>query len=255
MKRTNPYTTEKKKPITRVTQKVDKQPFIDLGAGSWLRMFPYDEVTPPPLQQQQQQQQGEGEKKKLTKQSEVDLLWTFIPDREAHVMMFGKLVAVPRKQQVYGSMGYRFSGVMHDAVPVPAELQCYMTYANRVCAPHLPAGRQFNMMFVNWYVDGHSYIGFHSDDESQLYKSEQGETLVFSLSFGASREFVLQARDTVGASPTAAARNVKLTLAHHDVILMGGLCQTTHKHAVPKLSGKKAASVGRRVNITFRIFK
>jgi alkylated DNA repair dioxygenase AlkB len=236
MKRTNPYTAEKKKrkTITRVTEKVDKRPLIDLGGRSWLRTFTYEPAE------------------KQTKQHEVDLLWTFMPEREAHVMMFGKLVPVPRKQQVYGNMGYRFSGVMHEAVPVPAELQCYMTYANRVCAPYLPMGIQFNMMFVNWYADGHSYIGFHSDDETQLHKDVHGETLVFSLSFGASREFVLHTRDEV---VDESARNVKLTLAHHDAILMGGLCQTTHKHAVPKLSGKKADSVGRRVNITFRIFK
>lgn len=38
------------------------------------------------------------------------------------------------------------------------------------------------------------------------------------------------------------------------VLVMGGRCQQTHKHAVPKVDGKKGAKMGRRINMTFRVF-
>lgn len=36
---------------------------------------------------------------------------------------------------------------------------------------------------------------------------------------------------------------------------MGGTTQKTHKHSIPKVSGKKAQNMGPRINLTFRCFK
>jgi len=216
------------------TERIQKQAFIDLRGGSWLRTFTY---VPRDAS--------------LTREQEMTLLWSHLPQKETYIKMFGKDVALPRKQQTYGTKGYTFSGVAHSALPIPGEFQCFLDYANEVCAPYLPAGRRFNMMLVNWYENGENYIGPHKDDEKQLYLEPlTHETLVFSMSFGATRDFILRADD-----PNA-GRDVRLALAHHDVVLMGGRCQKTHKHSVPKIANvEEARSVGPRVNITMRIFK
>jgi alkylated DNA repair dioxygenase AlkB len=44
-------------------------------------------------------------------------------------------------------------------------------------------------------------------------------------------------------------------MPHGTVVVMGGTCQKTHKHAVPKVTGKKAEGMKPRINITFRIFR
>jgi alkylated DNA repair dioxygenase AlkB len=45
-----------------------------------------------------------------------------------------------------------------------------------------------------------------------------------------------------------------ITAEHGIIMIMGGQCQNTHKHQVPKISDKKAKEYGRRINITFRMF-
>ena len=216
-----------------------KQPFMDLGVDSWIRTFRYQ-----PDEQQQSSHPPPSRK------TEVDQLWALKPEERALVRIVD-LVPVPRWQQVYGTHDYTFTGVTHKAVPTPPLIQSYLDYANRVCAEWLPPGRLFNMAFVNWYKNGSDYIGFHSDDEKQLYQNERGETLVFSLSFGATRDFVLKPRDP----DSSEAVGFKIELAHHDALLMGGRCQKTHKHALPKITGRRAECIEQRVNITFRIFK
>jgi alkylated DNA repair dioxygenase AlkB len=104
-------------------------------------------------------------------------------------------------------------------------------------------GRQFNMVFINWYMNGNQYIGYHPDSEDELYKNERGETLVFSISFGAERRFLLK---------SIATKKVKeFKLGDNSCLLMAGLCQKEFKHSVPK----EPKVLGKRVNLTFRIFK
>lgn len=181
-------------------------------------------------------------------------LWELHPDERAEVMIMGKLTKVPRFQQTFGSKGYNFSGVKHDASPITPILQPYLDYANRVCAPYLKSYNTkekealFNMILLNWYENGHNYIGAHSDDEKQLLKNRKGETLVFSISFGATRTFRLRSKNEDDTE------NIDFQLGHADALLMGGLCQSEFKHSVPKIDGKKGEKVGKRINMTFRCF-
>ena len=202
----------------------------ELGQGAWLRRFRYD---------------GEAVDARA-----FDALWALHPVERGEVMMYGKPIKTPRWHQTYGEKGYRFSGKEHDAVPLPVELEKFMVHANTVCAPYMPEGRQFNMMLMNWYQDGAHYIGYHSDDEKQLFHDAQGGTLVYSLTFGATRDFLLKPTEEKRAKQIE-----RVALRHGDGLLMGGLCQRTHKHSVPKLTGKNATAVGRRINMTFRVFK
>lgn len=55
--------------------------------------------------------------------------------------------------------------------------------------------------------------------------------------------------DIPGESAEAAAK-LDLEVGDGDLVVMGGDCQKTHKHEVPKTS----QLVGRRINATFRTF-
>ncbi len=174
-------------------------------------------------------------------QAEFDALWALHPDKMGKVKLFNKEHETPRWQQSYGQ-SYRFSGLEHAALPLPASVQRYLDYANT-----LPQyGGQFNMALLNWYQDGRHHIGYHADDESQMRKSPSGETHVFSLSFGQQRPLSLK--------PKKEGRELKVEMANNSVVVMGGLCQKTHKHAVLKVAGKKGERMGRRINVTFRAF-
>lgn len=199
-------------------------------------------------------------------------LWTLRPAERSVIKIAGKLVTVPRYDQAYGR-AYTFSGANHEARELPPLLQPYMDFANQCCATMLKRdyeGRLFNMCFVNWYEDGHHYIGWHSDDERQLYKNKYGETLVFSISLGQQRRFLMKPRaaraqhgETDGAidkktssgKKTARKRGPKplcFDLASGDCLVMGGLCQSHYKHSVPQ---EKSKLMGGRINMTFRLFK
>lgn len=70
-------------------------------------------------------------------------------------------------------------------------------------------------------------------------------------------EGVVRAKSTRGITSASAevgppdvAAKLDLQVGDGDLIVMGGDCQKTHKHEVPKTS----QLVGRRINATFRTF-
>ena len=94
-------------------------------------------------------------------------LWQLHPQEFGEVKIMGKLIKTPRWQQTYGR-NYSFSGLSHSALPVPPQLQAYLDWGNS-----LNLGGVFNQILVNWYGDGHHYIGKHSDDERELVRSNK----------------------------------------------------------------------------------
>jgi alkylated DNA repair dioxygenase AlkB len=182
---------------------------------------------------------------------EFEQLWTLHPAELGQVKLFNKPQATPRWQQAYGQP-YHFSGMQHDALPVPPLVQRYMDYANSL-GEYVGDEKQgsFNMALLNWYQDGAHHIGYHADDESEMRKSRDGETMVFSLSFGQQRPLALKPKSSAAADNVA----LKVEQPNNSALVMGGLCQRTHKHAVPKVQGAKGKNMGRRINVTFRKFK
>jgi alkylated DNA repair dioxygenase AlkB len=177
--------------------------------------------------------------------TQFEALWALHPKTLGQVKMAGKVVQTPRWQQSYGQP-YRFSGMEHAALQVPPPVQRFLDYANALPQYRI-AGGQFNMALLNWYQDGAHHIGYHADDESQMLETAQGETHVFSLSFGQQRPLALKSRKD--------GQVVKIEMPNNSVLVMGGRCQKTHKHAVPKVAGKKGAAMGRRINVTLRQFR
>jgi alkylated DNA repair dioxygenase AlkB len=195
------------------------------------------------------------EKVERPTKEEMTTLWEMQPEERPEIMMYGQLTKTPRYTQTYSNdnKGYRFSGVTHEAKPFPPIVAKYMAYANKICETMLLNdydGRTFNMALLNWYEDGKHYIGYHSDDETQLYKNNRQETLVFSISFGQKRKFQVQRKDK-DKEFNEDVLNIDLTDCC--ALVMGGKCQTNYKHGVPPVKGK--AIINKRLNLTFRIFK
>lgn len=173
--------------------------------------------------------------------------WSFKPEKLGKI----SLGTVPRYQQSYGKK-YRFSGMDHEAKPNPDIVQKYLDWANRTSYAKLYNTKGFNQSFVNWYVTGDHYIGPHSDDESQIKVSADGETVILSLNFQegpVNRIFRIKPK-----GKGLGKERIDIDMPNGLVLVMGGKMQKTHTHQVPKPT-KSRKHVGRRVNLTFRQFK
>lgn len=166
---------------------------------------------------------------------EVDL-WSLCPDKQEKITMFNKESDVPRFQQSYGR-SYYFSGLMHEADPIPDLLKPILEKVNNM------GYGIFNQILLNWYANGHMYIASHADKMDQMVK----DSVIVSISIGATRTFRIRDMN----------KNIikDYSLKSGDVVVMGGKMQEQFKHEIVKISGKKGLKVGRRINITFRQFK
>lgn len=73
------------------------------------------------------------------------------------------------------------------------------------------------------YRDGNDSVAWHGDYVAR----EMQEALVATISVGAPRKFLLR--------PTAGGRSMALSLGWGDLLVMGGTCQRTYRHAIPKV--------------------
>jgi alkylated DNA repair dioxygenase AlkB len=94
---------------------------------------------------------------------------------------------------------------------------------------------RFRSVGANLYRDGRDSVAWHGDRVLR----ERLTATVATVSLGHPRTFRLRPRDG-GAS-------IGFLLGRGDLLVMGGTCQRTWKHAVPKV-----ASAGVRVSLAFR---
>ena len=87
------------------------------------------------------------------------------------------------------------------------------------------------------YRDGRDSVAWHGD---RIGRGAVEDVLVAVVSLGAERRFALRPR---GGGPA-----VRLALGRGDLLVMGGSCQRTWEHSVPK----SAAVDGARVSVQFR---
>ena len=104
---------------------------------------------------------------------------------------------------------------------------------------NLTGSVETNCVNVNYYEDRFSKVGFHSDSED-LFQAETIPSTIISISLGATRNFVLQAKD--------GSAEYSVDLKHADVLTMEGYCQKYYWHGLPQA----ADPCGPRVNLTFR---
>jgi alkylated DNA repair dioxygenase AlkB len=148
--------------------------------------------------------------------------------QEEFIRMFGKEIRVPRLVAWYGEKGYGYSGKVHSPQTIPNFLRLEMYRLSRF------TGFEFNGVLCNWYRNGEEHMGYHSDDEPEI-----DESLIGSISLGASRRFAWRKKDgSVGG---------KTVLESGSLLLMHQF-QKKWKHALLKDPG-----VGQgRINLTFR---
>jgi alkylated DNA repair dioxygenase AlkB len=145
--------------------------------------------------------------------------------RQHTVPMYDRMVAEPRLTSWWSGSG-------PEPLPVLAS-------ARRALCGHYR--RAFNSIGCNLYRDGRDSVAWHGDRIV-----DRGDALVAILSVGQPR--ALQLRPAPGCAASAGARSMSFALGEGTLFVMGGTCQATWQHCVPKTS----RHAGARMSITFR---
>lgn len=143
--------------------------------------------------------------------------------------MYDRVLDVPRLVSVYDSS--------REQPPHPA-IALIRRRLNDIYAGEL--GEPFTTAGFCLYRDGSDSVAWHGDT---IGRGNTEDTMVAIVSLGATRMFTMRPRGG-GARRTA----LRLPQAHGDLLVMGGSCQRTWEHAVPKTS----SAIGPRMSIQFR---
>ena len=164
-------------------------------------------------------------------------LLTTVQWRQDSIKRGRKGMQLPRLTAWYGNSGknYAYSGIRMKPLPWSAAL---LTIKRAVDAE---AGVKFNSVLLNLYRNERDSVAWHSDDEPELGKNP----IIASLSFGATRRFVLKHKNEKRLS------KIEMELSHGSLLLMRGRTQHHWVHAIPK----SKVPIGPRLNLTFRIIR
>lgn len=171
--------------------------------------------------------------------------WEAHPTLRHPLKLFGKTVYEKRWSQSWG-YSYAYSGSVSVGKPI-AESSMVGLLVDK--ANELTSGvisddpTPYNMCLQNWYQPEDT-IGLHADDE----KSLRPEYPIFSLSWGGTRRFLFRPRNKN-------LKVVEIYLKDGDLLVMGGTCQQTHRHEVPKRRVTMDPETAQRVNWTIRAFR
>ena len=149
-----------------------------------------------------------------------------VPWKAERRRMYDRTVDVPRLLCFYGA---------DAALPDPALDAC-----RDALNAHYQAelGERFTTAGLCFYRDGRDSVAMHGDT---IGRGSSEDTMVAIVSLGEARPLVLRPRD--GGSAT-----LRYNLGHGDLIVMGGSCQRTWEHGIPK----SARPTGSRISVQFR---
>src|SRR5947209_13941185 len=149
-----------------------------------------------------------------------------VPWRAERRQMYERVVDVPRLLAFYDE---------GEPLPDPA-----LDAARRALDRHYAGelGEPFRTAGLCLYRDGRDSVAWHGDT---IGRGSTEDTMVAILSVGSPRALLLRPRG--GGGPT-----LRHELGHGDLIVMGGSCQRTWEHAVPK----STRATGPRISIQFR---
>lgn len=160
-----------------------------------------------------------------------------VPWQAERRRMYERVVDVPRLVCWYGE-----GAALPDSDLVTARDTLSEHYASELGEPFRTAG-------LCYYRDGRDSVAWHGDT---IGRSRTEDTMVAIVSLGAPRHLQLRpraGRSGAGAGATAGAGgSLRFALGHGDLIVMGGSCQRTWEHAIPKT----ARPVGPRISVQFR---
>ena len=148
-----------------------------------------------------------------------------VPWRAESRPMYERVVEVPRLVHTYG-----IGDELPDPLLARARDDLSHHYADELGEPFVSAGCCF-------YRDGSDSVAWHGDN---LGRGRSQDTMVAIVSFGAPRRLLLR--------PRGGSVEHEFHLGHGDLVVMGGSCQRTWEHAVPKTS----RPVGPRISVQFR---
>jgi alkylated DNA repair dioxygenase AlkB len=140
--------------------------------------------------------------------------------------MYDRVVDVPRLTKFYAA---------DDELPHPLLVEA-RDALSRHYAPEL--GEPFVTAGLCLYRDGRDSVAWHGD---RIGRSRDTDTMVAILSLGSPRTLALRPRD--------GGNSLRYNLGHGDLVVMGGSCQRTWDHSIPK----STESVGPRISIQFRV--
>jgi len=148
-----------------------------------------------------------------------------VPWHAERRQMYDRVVDVPRLLKFYDA---------GEALPDPL-----LDEARGRLSAHYRAelGEPFTTAGFCYYRDGRDSVAWHGDT---IGRSRTEDTMVAIVSFGEARRLLLR--------PRGGGAAISFALGHGDLIVMGGSCQRTWEHAVPKT----ARPVGPRVSVQFR---
>jgi alkylated DNA repair dioxygenase AlkB len=155
-----------------------------------------------------------------------DELYDCIPWRAERRQMYDRMLDVPRLVS--------FHNLVDEPTPHPRLKQMRRrlndTYGGELGEPFTTAG-------LCLYRDGNDSVAWHGD---KIGRSASEDTMIAIVSLGATRVFALR--------PRGGGKSLRLAHRHGDLLVMGGSCQRTWEHAIPKT----ARTVGPRISIQFR---
>ena len=161
--------------------------------------------------------------------SGADLLFERLVDTVAwhgeRRQMYDREVDVPRLLSFFGEQ---------DLLPDPL-----LDEARDALSAHYAAGlgEPFRTAGLCYYRDGRDSVAWHGD---RIGRGRHRDTLVAIVSLGAARHLLLR--------PRGGGTSLRFTLGPGDLLVMGGSCQRSWDHCVPKT----ARPVGPRISVQFR---
>ena len=152
-------------------------------------------------------------------------LLSVVPWRAERRAMYDRMVDVPRLLCFYGE---------EAALPDPA-----LAAARDALSEHYrpDLGEPLCTAGLCLYRDGRDSVAWHGDT---IGRGSTEDTVVAIVSLGTPRALLLRPRD---GGPT-----IRHEVGHGDLLVMGGTCQRTWEHAVPKT----ARPTGPRISVQFR---
>jgi alkylated DNA repair dioxygenase AlkB len=154
-----------------------------------------------------------------------DHLARAVPWQEERMRIYDNTVRVPRllaRYQQGDELPHPVLGQAREALSVH--------YADELGEPFVSAG-------LCLYRDGADSVAWHGD---RIARESPADTMVAVVSLGARRPF--------GLRPRAGGPGMRLSVGHGDLLVMGGSCQRTWQHAIPKTT----KALGARISIQFR---
>ncbi|MGW6281542.1 alpha-ketoglutarate-dependent dioxygenase AlkB [Kribbella sp. NPDC055071] len=168
-----------------------------------------------------------------------------VPWQAERRQMYDRVVDVPRLLCFYGET---------EELPLPILDEARDALSARYAEE---LGEQFRTAGLCFYRDGRDSVAWHGD---RIGRGDREDTMVAIISVGEPRVLALRPRPTPATQPTPeptptggfgggpVSSTIRYPLGHGDLIVMGGSCQRTWEHAIPKASGR----IGPRISIQFR---